>query len=194
MASAFTHAFAVLPLAALASGTLGRTRLLVLLVAVSILPDLDVLAFAVGIPYDHPLGHRGATHSIVFAMAVGACAVLALGRKPTRDRAGRLRLFAAVTLACASHGVLDAMTDAGLGVGFALPFSEQRFFFPWRPIATSPIDPTAFFSRRGLEILASEFAAVWIPVTIAWVGVTLSRRGVLRKAPEPVQAQEESDP
>jgi len=34
---------------------------------VSLLPDADVAAFGFGIPYEHPLGHRGFTHSIAFA-------------------------------------------------------------------------------------------------------------------------------
>nr|HRC76832.1 rhodanese-like domain-containing protein [Kouleothrix sp.] len=32
------------------------------------------------------------------------------------------------------HGVLDAMTDGGLGVAFFAPFSATRYFFPFRPI------------------------------------------------------------
>ena len=38
----------------------------------SIAPDVDVAAFAFGIPYDAPFGHRGASHSIVFAFFMAA--------------------------------------------------------------------------------------------------------------------------
>ena len=34
----------------------------------AILPDFDVIAFKLGIAYQHPLGHRGFTHSILFAL------------------------------------------------------------------------------------------------------------------------------
>src|SRR5207245_11432948 len=45
-------------------------RLLVAGVAASILPDLDVLAFRLGVPYDSPLAHRGLSHSLLFAALV----------------------------------------------------------------------------------------------------------------------------
>ena len=48
----------------------------------SVLPDAEVLAFSLGIPCAHPLGHRGATHSIAFAVFAG-WAVFALA---LRDR------------------------------------------------------------------------------------------------------------
>lgn len=185
MASAFTHVYAVLPLVSLASSVVSRKRAVALLAVVAVLPDLDVLAFTLGIPYEHPLGHRGATHSLLFAAMIGAAAAGVFARHPIETHNARLRLFVAVTLACTSHGALDAMTDAGLGVGFALPFSSERFFFAWRPIATSPVDPAAFFSQRGLVILATEIVWVWIPVTIVWFGVTLLRRERARRHHQP---------
>ena len=39
--------------------------------ALSLLPDADFVAFHLGIPYSHPLGHRGMTHSPAFALLVG---------------------------------------------------------------------------------------------------------------------------
>src|SRR5687768_9587087 len=47
--------------------------------ALSLLPDADVIGFALGIPYPHPWGHRGATHSLAFAIGVATligCAAL----------------------------------------------------------------------------------------------------------------------
>ena len=35
-------------------------------------------------------------------------------------------------LSTASHGVLDALTDGGLGVAFFSPFDQTRYFFPFR--------------------------------------------------------------
>ncbi len=176
MASAFTHAYSVLPLTALFSATPARGKIVAGLIAVSILPDLDVLAFLIGVPYEHPLGHRGFTHSLPFAAGVGCVAVLALRNTTLSSPRDRIRVFVAFALASASHGVLDAMTDAGLGIGFLIPFSGERFFFGWRPIKTSPLDPAAFLSGRGLEIMANEIVWIWIPVTIVLVVVTMRRR------------------
>ena len=42
----------------------------------SIAPDLDVAAFRFGIAYSHEFGHRGFTHSLVFAFALAIFAAL----------------------------------------------------------------------------------------------------------------------
>jgi inner membrane protein len=52
----------------------------VLLAVAAGLPDIDVIAFSLGIPYHAPFGHRGALHSIAFAALCGALAALARGR------------------------------------------------------------------------------------------------------------------
>jgi inner membrane protein len=119
----------------------------------SILPDIDAL------PYGHPLGHRGFTHSIVFALLVGAAA--ALFWRPLR--VPPLIAFGVVFLAAASHGVLDAMTTGGLGVAFFSPFSNRRYFFPWRVLVVSPIGVAPFFSSWGLRVLRSEVLWIWLP-------------------------------
>ena len=121
----------------------------------SILPDADVLAFSLGIPYAHTFGHRGFTHSIVFALLFAALTTPLLR--------GRLGTFAFVFLCTLSHPLLDAMTDGGLGIAFFSPFSNERYFLPWRPIRVSPLG-AGFFSPRGLRTLGSELVWVWLPV------------------------------
>src|SRR5678816_2205682 len=81
------------------------------LAALSLLPDADFVAFHLRIPYAHPLGHRGMTHSPALAALVGVViyAVLRLRGRPALGDA----LLATVVVA--SHGVLDAMTTGGLG-------------------------------------------------------------------------------
>ena len=61
-------------------------------------------------------------------------------------------------LATASHGLLDAMTDGGLGVAFFSPFDNRRYFLPWTPIRVSPIGIEPFFTARGLEVLEERVA------------------------------------
>jgi inner membrane protein len=51
----------------------------------------------------------------------------------------------------ASHGVLDAMTNGGLGVAFFAPFTSARYFLPFRPVQVSPISLAAFFTHRGVD-------------------------------------------
>jgi inner membrane protein len=102
--------------------------------ALSLLPDADFIAFHLGIPYSHPLGHRGMTLSRAFALLVG------LAVRLVRRLRGRPAFADAllVTAVVASHGVLDAMTTGGLGVEFFWPFDPRRFFLPWRFIPVAP--------------------------------------------------------
>lgn len=122
--------------------------------ALALLPDADVVAFAFGIPYADAFGHRGASHSIVFAVVVGALAGL-IAR--LRGHAQPLRLAGLSAVVVVSHPLLDAMTTGGLGVAWAWPWSAERAFLPWRPIPVSPIG-AGFVSARGLKVALTEVA------------------------------------
>ena len=119
--------------------------------ALALLPDIDVAGFLRGVPYGAPWGHRGATHSLTFALA-GAVAV-ALGVRWRGRPFARAVVFASIVLA--SHGLLDAMTDGGLGAALLWPFSLTRYFAPWRPIVVAPIGAD-FFTLYGATVAASE--------------------------------------
>lgn len=128
----------------------------------SVLPDLDVLAFTFGLSYEHELGHRGMSHSPVFAALlalVGACP-----RRILQTSFTRAFFFLFVTIA--SHGLLDAFTNGGLGVAFFWPWSEKRFFSPFRPISVSPIGISDFLPHAA-SVLFSELLWVWIPCILA---------------------------
>jgi inner membrane protein len=121
------------------------------LCAAALLPDADVVAFALGIPYRAPLGHRGASHSLAAAALFGlACALVARGQRLPPLRIGLL-----VALVMGTHGLLDTLTDGGLGAALAWPWSNERFFAPWRPIPVAPIG-AGMLSRRGLEVVLAE--------------------------------------
>jgi inner membrane protein len=127
--------------------------------ALALLPDADFIAFNVGIPYPHPFGHRGMTHSLLFAVLVGllVAAGLRLRRRPVLLDA----LLA--TLVVASHGVLDAMTTGGLGIEFFWPLDTHRYFLPWRFIPVAPIG-ARMLSARGLSVVITEtvlFLPAW---------------------------------
>jgi inner membrane protein len=146
-------------------------RLLAASAVASILPDADVAAFWFGIPYASPLGHRGLSHSLVFAAAVALLA--AAFHRALRTRAGAA--FALVFVATASHAVLDAFTDGGLCVALLWPFSDERFFAPERVIQVSPIGLRAL-SWRGVQVLTSEMLWVWTPCLGVAVALRLARR------------------
>jgi len=85
MASLFTHA--------LVGSALGQAslrewrkdwRFWSLVVTCSILPDVDSIGFHAGIPYGALWGHRGMTHSLLFAAVLAAGLALAFGRASPR--------------------------------------------------------------------------------------------------------------
>lgn len=161
MPTIFTHA--VIPLAA--GLAFGRRTLSPRLVAAGMLaaiaPDFDSIAFKLGIAYADQFGHRGASHSFVFALMLGILAALCASWLRTT----RWRAFLFISACTASHPLLDAFTDGGLGVALLWPWSHERIFAPWRPIEVSPIG-AGFFSLRGLEVLWSEAKWVVLPTLL----------------------------
>ena len=151
------------------------TRLLVVGAAFAAMPDLDAIGFWFGVPPEGLLGHRGITHSLCFAAVLATTTVLLCYRKGAGPLgAGTVWLFLA--LATASHGLLDTLTDGGRGVELLAPFSDQRFFAPFRPIAVSPIGFHGVLSLRGLRIAASEFLVIGLPAIAAWISTGWLRR------------------
>jgi inner membrane protein len=117
----------------------------------ALLPDLDVVAFRLGVPYAAPFGHRGATHSFAVAVTVGAMvAAVQISRRKTWAAPAIV-----ATLVVSSHGLLDALTNGGLGVALFWPFTDPRYFWSWRPIPVSPIGRNVL-TLRGLAVATTE--------------------------------------
>jgi inner membrane protein len=155
-------------------------RLLAAGVVASLLPDLDVIGLRLGVSYGAVLGHRGLSHSLLAALLVGlAGAALA---RPLRARPGTAFLYLA--LAAASHPLLDALTDGGMGVMLLWPLSDERFFAPVRVIEVAPLGLRRFLSAHGVSVLWSELRWLWLPA--AAVGLVLhgARRRWGTPAPE----------
>jgi inner membrane protein len=95
-----------------------------------------------------------------------------------------------------SHGLLDAMTNGGLGVAFFAPFSNERYFLPWRPILVSPLSIHVFFgSRKGLRVMWSELGWIWLPAALVFlVGLALRQPTYRRRLPSGATSREPRDP
>lgn len=142
MASIFGHGLVAYTTTRLLDSKSNRLLLFLAIVS-SIIPDLDVIAFSIGIPYEHPLGHRGFSHSILFALLWSVLLTLLL------RQSRKWIVFLVLFLSTISHGVLDALTTGGRGVGFLIPYDNERYFFPMRVIKVSPIGIEEFFFRMG---------------------------------------------
>jgi len=177
VASAFTHAAAGVALGAAFWRPGVPARFWVLGAAVAALPDLDAIGFRFGVAYGDVLGHRGITHSLLFAALLSAAVVAAAFPAGGAVPVSRGALWLYFFLATASHGALDALTNGGLGVAFFAPFDNGRYFFPFTPIEVSPISVRAFFTARGARVMASELVWVWVPaIVFAATALWLRRR------------------
>jgi len=177
LSTIFTHA--VIPLSV--GLGIGRPIMTPKLIAAgclfAIVPDIDVIGFELGVSYYSPFGHRGFTHSIAFAVLwglIGAFCYRQLGSRPRVT-------FLFLTFAMVSHGILDAMTYGGAGIGFAWPLNPDRHFFSWRPLPVSPIGIDRFFNRWGMYVLKAEIVRVWVPLIICMVVLLVIRHTRHRK-------------
>lgn len=125
----------------------------------AVLVDLDALGRPFGRGDLAVLGgHRTLTHSLAFAVLAGLVVAWVAFRHPRWDGfRGRIALY--LTLATASHGVLDAFASYGSGVAFFAPFSTVRYSAQWRPL-------------RALN----EIYWVWMPALLAFAASRRIRR------------------
>jgi inner membrane protein len=106
----------------------------------SVVPDFDVIGFRFGVRYADEWGHRGASHSILFAFGVSLIfyfiTKLYFLKKATTTSKW---VWAIYFFSILSHSLLDMLTNGGLGCALFWPWENSRLFFPIRPIPVSPI-------------------------------------------------------
>jgi hypothetical protein len=56
----------------------------------------------------------------------------------------------------------ETMNQFLICIAFFAPFSNTRYFFPWRPTQVSPIGIDAFFSSP-IPVLWSDIKWIWLP-------------------------------
>jgi inner membrane protein len=120
-------------------------------------PDGDVFSSA---QYGTLMGHRGITHSLLFAAALSLpVAAVAYRRFGMRWWALAGLLFAIV----ASHGLLDAMTRGGASIPFFWPLEGR--YGNWGPMHVSDI-AVQLPDPRTSRAIRSELLWVWLPLTV----------------------------
>ncbi len=166
MATSFTHPAIALGLLPWFREVRRSKAVLIMGIVLTNLPDIDVLSFRLGIPYGDTFGHRGFTHSLLFAVLIGALCAWALSWGRNRNF---LSIWVFLFLCTSSHGILDALTNGGYGVAFFSPFSNERYFFPFQPIDVSTLNIRRFFEGQGLMVITSELKWVWLPAATVFL-------------------------
>jgi inner membrane protein len=172
MPTVMSHAVVGVALGTLTRFPVRRRGFWMMSAVLPMLPDLDVLGLAFGVPFSSMWGHRGVSHSLAAAAVIGLIAAMAVHRRLRARLAPLAVYFALIT---ASHGVLDAFTNGGPGIALLAPFDETRYFSAWRPIPVSPLG-SRFFSEWGWHVFKAELALIWLPAGL----VALARRVVTR--------------
>ncbi len=173
MASVFGHAALAGAMGAALPSRLRRRGVIATGMLCSMMPDLDVISFNLGIPYHGFWGHRGMTHSILFGAGLGLMMMLIFHfREEIKDKAILGFYYIVCTV---SHGVLDGMTTGGMGIAYFSPFDDGRYFLPYRMIQVSPLGISRFFNKWGLEVLKSEFVWIGIP-SLIFIGLAIGIR------------------
>ncbi len=145
------------------------------------MPDIDAIGFFNGVEDGSLLGHRGLTHSLAFAAVVAG--ILIMVPAIASPRWGpRWLTWLYLCLAGVSHGLLDAMTDGGLGIAFFSPFSNTRFFLSWRPIMVGPINVLHAFFAWGGRIALSELKWVGGPCAAIVLAILAIRKQTATRA------------
>jgi inner membrane protein len=133
---------------------------MLLFAGLALLPDADVLLVTLGACDRGVCGHRGASHSLPMAIAIGLlCGLLA-----RRLKWPVMRTTIATTIAVGSHAVLDVLGAGGRGLPLLWPFSDHRFHSPIRIFPDAPRG-LALLSWPGLVNVGIEFA-VFLPVML----------------------------
>lgn len=140
----------------------------------SLLPDMDSIGMGLGIDYADFWGHRGFMHSILFAFIWGMAATTFVFRGKEFNTRGWWAMAVFLSLITASHGLLDALTDGGLGIAFFSPFDTERYFLPWQVIRVSQMG-YGFFSESGLVTMQSELMWIWLPTLSFYATLLISR-------------------
>jgi inner membrane protein len=180
MASVYTHA-----LVGLGMGKLGIARPMpvlfwILTAVLPILPDLDVFSDA---RYGTIYGHRGITHSLLFALFLGMTAAGATYRYFKIDFWPLSGFFFVIV---AAHGLLEVCTTGGPGIAFFWPVDNRRIG-PWGYLPFSDIG-FEIPNPRINKAVGTEIALVWVPMIVT-VGVVIIARRIRRGLrPPPIDA------
>lgn len=167
MPTILTHA--ALPLIA-AWGLRAPRRLALAAAIVALAPDLDVAGRAFAIPHQALLGHRGISHSLLFALLLALLAWTAIARE--RPRWSLAFLFAAA----ASHGLADMYTRGSKGIMLWWPLGEARYEWQFQPVEASGIFARSITGGSLPAILLAELLWLVLPAFLLAALYRLARR------------------
>lgn len=167
MASLLVHAAVpLIVLTALDPPPAPARRLAIASVVCAWLPDVDFATFAFEIRATDLLGHRGLSHSLVVAAGIALACALGFFRAQKIGSRAWWHVVAFLFFATASHGLVDAMTHADVGVALLAPLENGRHFFPFEIVPAYQLGTAGTLSQWGILGIANELFYVVLPLAI----------------------------
>jgi membrane-bound metal-dependent hydrolase YbcI (DUF457 family) len=144
--------------------------------ALGILPDMDLVFYWL---LEFPQrSHRGFSHSIIVALALGVATSLVVG-------GDRIRNSIIYTLATLSHSLLDGLTTQSQGgVELLWPFSDFRFKlglfdYPFYSTIDPTIQPLSVVLVKAVQVSCIE-ALVFGPMIVVALLISVRRTHLLK--------------
>ena len=152
-------------------------KILLLSLICSFIPDADFISFVHNIEYNSLFGHRGFSHSILFAIFLGFIITFGFFPKLKVKSKEFFTLFLTFFLVTISHSFLDMLANGGYGVALFSPFSNTRFFFPWQPIPVSLVGINHLTDHRTIYAVIFEILFLLLPSLLLVLVLQFSRKG-----------------
>ena len=176
MSTIIGHAISSIPLALGFSDKKSCRKILFCSIIFSVLPDIDGIGYIIGIKYNTLFGHGGFSHSLFFVILLAIIFTFLV--LPHVKFFAKQFIFFNFFLIGSLHILLDSMTNGGLGVALFSPFSNTRYFFPWRPIEVSAISSQYFFQLNGIAVIRFELINLILPSVILSLIILISKYAI----------------
>ena len=121
-------------------------RFILLSVLCQWLPDIDTLSYLFPIDQQYALGHRGFTHSGIFALALAFAVMMNfLSLTPTHPPSVVGAFYLVFSHDTLPRAFLTPWLSPPLVSPFFWPFTAERYLFSWQPLMNIPIQFSELF-------------------------------------------------
>ncbi len=169
MPTPITHIIASIPMNSTVMRRTNTRKILFCSFLIAIIPDIDLLGYFFNIPINNIFGHRGFTHSLIFAFLLALAVSLIFWPEFKIDKKRWLLIFLNFLLVALMHPLLDSFTDRNYGVALLSPFSNHRYSLPWAPINDKALGFWNYYILGFMEILKIEAIIILVSVVYTWL-------------------------
>jgi inner membrane protein len=169
MPTPITHIIASLPMNSTVMRKTNIRKILFWSFVVAIVPDIDLFGNFFNVSINNIFGHRGFTHSLLFAFLLATLISLIFWREFKTDRKRWLLIFFNFLMVALMHPFLDACTDRNYGVALFSPFSNHRYSLPWAPINDKALGIWNYYFLGWWEIFKVEAVIIIVAIAYTWL-------------------------